>query len=373
MSKIMNTRDNQTSLRWQLLATVSAMALAGSAYGAGKALAADSDNPQVWIELGGQLSRLDDGQEIFAPPLMAVRPTKFAPSQEFQRPPLYGFDENGKLSFQPEGSDWVFSASMRYGRSSSDRHFHQQSSPGTIVIGSGYFKHYAAQFADTVSHTSEKNTLLDFQAGKDVGLGMFGDKDGSSIVSVGVRFAQFRTNSNVSIKSDPDWHISYKYFYGLKIPQQSYHSNRATMQAERSFRGVGPSLSWNASAPFAGDTQNGELTFDWGVNAALLFGRQRVKVHHQTTGEFHGKKYYTGYRAKTYQPTPVNRTHTKSITVPNIGGFAGISYRYSDAKLSLGYRGDFFFGAIDGGIDTRKSEDRAFFGPYASISVGLGD
>ena len=29
--------------------------------------------------------------------------------------------------------------------------------------------------------------------------------------------------------------------------------------------------------------------------------------------------------------------------------------------------------AIEGGIDTRKSENRAFFGPYASVSVGLGD
>ena len=34
---------------------------------------------------------------------------------------------------------------------------------------------------------------------------------------------------------------------------------------------------------------------------------------------------------------------------------------------------DFFFGAMDGGIDARKSKNRGFYGPYASISVGLGD
>ncbi len=45
----------------------------------------------------------------------------------------------------------------------------------------------------------------------------------------------------------------------------------------------------------------------------------------------------------------------------------------TDAKISLGYKADFFFGAIDGGIDARKNENRAFFGPYASISIGLGD
>ncbi len=46
---------------------------------------------------------------------------------------------------------------------------------------------------------------------------------------------------------------------------------------------------------------------------------------------------------------------------------------YSDAKISFGYKADFFFGAIDGGIDARKNENRAFFGPYASISIGIGD
>ena len=66
-------------------------------------------------------------------------------------------------------------------------------------------------------------------------------------------------------------------------------------------------------------------------------------------------------------------TRSRNVTVPNIGGFAGLSYRYSDAKLSLGYKADFFFNAIDGGIDARKNENRAFYGPYASISIGLGD
>jgi hypothetical protein len=41
--------------------------------------------------------------------------------------------------------------------------------------------------------------------------------------------------------------------------------------------------------------------------------------------------------------------------------------------VSLGYRADFFFNIMDGGIDTRKGEDRAIHGPFAKISVGLGD
>ena len=57
----------------------------------------------------------------------------------------------------------------------------------------------------------ESHLILDFQAGKDVGLGMFGIKDGSSTVNVGVRIAQFQSKSNIALKSDPDWRFSYKY------------------------------------------------------------------------------------------------------------------------------------------------------------------
>ena len=51
------------------------------------------------------------------------------------------------------------------------------------------------------------------------------------------------------------------------------------------------------------------------------------------------------------------------MTVPNVGGFAGLSFNYADAKISFGYKADFFFGAIDGGIDTRKNENRGFSAP----------
>jgi hypothetical protein len=57
--------------------------------------------------------------------------------------------------------------------------------------------------------------------------------------------------------------------------------------------------------------------------------------------------------------------------VPNIGGFAGVSLKFPNAKISFGYRADLFLGAMDGGIDTRDSRDRMFYGPFASIAVGL--
>jgi hypothetical protein len=58
--------------------------------------------------------------------------------------------------------------------------------------------------------------------------------------------------------------------------------------------------------------------------------------------------------------------------VPNLGGFAGMSLKFPNAKVSLGNRADFFFGAMDAGIDTRHTDDMNFHGPFAKISVGLG-
>ncbi|HEY5238297.1 MAG TPA: hypothetical protein VIJ62_07955, partial [Rhizomicrobium sp.] len=294
-------------------------------------------------------------------------------------------DETGKLSFEPQGSDWVFSASVRYGRSTNNRDVSQQSHPKPFTVyGLGtvsghpsiakYVPPIANRFADTSVRNSESHAVLDFQAGKDVGLGIFGGHHGSSVVNLGVRFAQFTAKSNIAIKSNPDWHFSYKYFNGIKLaPYQPYHTNQANLQASRSFRGIGPSLSWNASAPLVSTAQDSDVTLDWGVNAAVLFGRQRAKVHHDALAKSHPEHNETpGYRIVTYSPTPVNVTRSHTATVPNVGGFAGLSFRYANAKVSAGYRADMFFHAMDGGIDARKSENVGFYGPFATISVGLG-
>jgi len=412
MSELIQKNDNRATIRWKLLTGASALALTAYVSSGTMVMADDSGRPQIWIELGGQLSRLDDGLENFVPPLMDGRPSIFSPSQKFERPPLWGIDGNAALSFRPDDSSWVFSASIRYGRSASARNFRQQTHPGPFVshyLTSGsrvpatrsHFP-FANKFADTRARTSEHHAILDFQAGKDVGLGMFGIRGGSSVVNAGVRFAQFTSKSNITLKSDPDWHFHYKYIktvfpsfpssyipiffpFGTKrINGQAYHSNIASLQASRSFHGVGPSLSWTASAPFAGDTKDGELSFDWSINAAMLFGRQRTKVQHQTTGRYHPpattnpsnffhKSEDIGVRHVTYQPTPVHLTRSRNITVPNFGGSIGLTYQMENFKMSFGYKADFFFNAIDGGIDARKNENRGFFGPYASISIGLGD
>lgn len=398
MSELIEKVQSRADIHSKLLTGASVLVL--TAYSLTAVALADSvSRPQLWIELGGQLSGLDDAEELFAPGLMTDRPSILGQSQKFEHLPRFGFDGEGKLSFQPKVSDWVFSASIKFGRSNSRRRVHHQTHPEPFVkyyytsnpsAGSGHISRrpqknvqtpHAAKFADTDVQANDRHFILDFQAGKDVGLGMFGKNGGSSVVNLGVRFAQFNSKSNIALKSNPDWHFNYKYLPSLvsyNRPSSKfafgeiYHSNSASLQASRSFHGVGPSMSWSASAPFAGNQQEGQLAVDWTVNAAFLFGRQRTKVHHQTTGRYHGPKYNVGQRNITDPPTPFDRTRSRSVTVPNVGGSLGVSYRMEDFKVAVGYRADLFFGAIDGGIDNRKTEDRGFFGPYASVSIGLG-
>ena len=59
--------------------------------------------------------------------------------------------------------------------------------------------------------------------------------------------------------------------------------------------------------------------------------------------------------------------------MPELSGFVGLSAKLPHSKVSIGYKGDIWFKAIDRGIDTRKTSNLTFNGPYASISIGLGD
>jgi hypothetical protein len=124
---------------------------------------------------------------------------------------------------------------------------------------------------------------------------------------------------------------------------------------------------------------DGQISADWGVNAAVLFGRQKTRGEDNATGT-----HYTNYtKVKAFPPIArhsftvlhqhdVSFSRSRRVTVPNVGGFAGISFRYSDLKVSMGYRADIYFGAMDGGIEARQSETRSFHGPFASFSIGLG-
>jgi iron complex outermembrane receptor protein len=336
---------------------------------------ADNGKPPLWIKLGGNFDQLSDGQQPFDPPFVNSVPSYLPSPLAAQKPPGIGLDWEAAASFEPNDSDWVFSADIRYGRSSSKRHVHQQTTPAPVPItldgqphGDGYA---ATRYVDTQTSNSESHMIFDFMAGKDVGLGMF-DLDGSSVVSGGMRMASFTSNSVASIFTIPE-----SVDVGHQPKYSSQHNYSGSSNVKRSFHGIGPALSWNASTPLGGTEQNGEITIDWGSNAAILFGRQRASGNHTTGGHYTCRRGFPPSTAvchitsSHYQHTAAfNRS--RMATVPNLGGFAGISFKYNNAKVSFGYRADEFFGAVDGGIDSYKAENRGFFGPFANISIGLG-
>lgn len=382
MSELINTRNHKENLRRDLLTNVSVLALMGALCAPSSAWAtSDEGRPTVWIELGGQIERLDTPQAIFAPPffgsaLPVVRDTLVGA----QRPSRYSPGAEGKVTFAPEASNWVFSAAVRYGRVKNARHLHYQT-PGlpsfinTLNNAPLPVKPELRNFGDDQTDIAESHFVADFQAGRDVGLGMFGS-GGSSVVSAGVRYAQFTSSSDATIHARPV--LGYNPGFRTKVGAK-YQSNHrvfhqtytALLHTNRNTHAVGPSVSWDASMPLIGSEDGMSVVFDWGVNAAVLFGRQRTHVDHQTTGY---RLYYTRNVKHTahYTHRPPGITRSRSVFIPNVGGFAGLSLKFPNAKISLGYRGDFFFNATDSGLDARDAANQNFYGPFATISIGLG-
>jgi len=365
MSELINTHDNRATIRWKLLTGASALALTAYVSSTVLAKAEDASRPQIWIELGTEFTGLESANEPYLPPF--VLPPYFLGSSRapfitespagFQKSAPSTWDENAKITFEPKGADWAVSVGIVYGRSSNQRSLRQQTANHFLSSGGSPGHGYAA-YQRTDAQTRETHLILDFQVGKDVGLGMFGH-NGHSRINLGVRYAQFNARNKADVFYQPtNSHYAYQLFHG-------------SFEAKRHFIGVGPSLSWEGSAGLAGNTEDGGLSVDWSVNGAVLFGRQRVRGHHQTTQL---SVTYPSAAGKTvvYQ-SPAAISRSKQVAVPNLGGSAGFSWHYANAKMTLGYRYDRFFGAIDGGIDAAKKEDRAFYGPFASISIGLGD
>ncbi len=371
MSELINTPAARADFRSRLLATACAFALPALACSTADAADSDADHPQVWIELGGQLEAVAGRGQPFTAPFMSTYADSpaFKPSSpvEAQNTSKYSFGGEGRISFEPEDTKWVFTAAVRYGRSGGNKQIHQQT-PGIKLPASGTLYNCAQcvhtydfqKFSETSAVTHESHAILDFQVGKDVGLGLFG-KGGTSVASLGVRFAQFTSEADFTLHARPDLTFPGKY-------QKYFHTFSVAAQSARSFHGMGPSLAWNGSAELFGNREDGGLTIDWGANAALLFGRQKASVQHQTIARTYKMKY--GYRP-LYQHTG-GHNQARSVIVPNIGGSAGISYRFEAAALSLGYRADLFLGAVDAGIDARQSKLLGFYGPFATISIGLG-
>lgn len=382
MSELHST-PNAANVRQTLLATVSILVLAVSIPDA--ALAADKDRPTVWIEGGWHFESVTGDADPFAPPLDASTRTSGFPSLtavENELGRTYGAE--GSISFHPHGSDWVFTASARYGRTRTTRRLvNTQTIVGPQLKQSAFQSGgivavpFTPTFPAYATHNVknyEAHAIADFQVGKDVGIGLLGHGT-DTVISFGARYAQMTASTKAHSYADPNaafnqHELSFGtlHFYYVEAV---HHASAASLERTDNLHALGPSLSVKNTTGLLGTVDEGQIALDWGVNAALLFGRQKAKTSHHSSVRHYGGPSGTAVQS-VHIYTPVNRTRSRMVTIPNIGGFAALSYRFPNAKLSAGYRADFFFGARDGGLETRSTTDVGFHGPFATISIGLG-
>jgi outer membrane receptor protein involved in Fe transport len=352
--------------------------------------------PTTWITLGGSFAQLQNDWEKFNPAFASLMPEGLPNPVTAENAPGASFDWEGKLAIQPDDSDWVLKAGVRYGRSSSKDNLHKSLPVKTAnqAILPTFLAHafgipttvtcqflqthfspnrvcpFAAanpEFVDSQSSVNETHAMIDFTLGKDVGLGLFG-QEGKGTIGAGVRMAQFSSRLRAELNSDPNYLFPSPLeplSGGLKYGDVY---DGATLE-QRSFHGVGPEITWDASEPVWANEDQGQISVDWGVNAAVLFGRQRVNIQRSVSENQCGVAFY-GCVGVYSTPTDINRS--RRVTVPNVGGYIGASAQYRNAKINFGYRADFFFNAMDGGQETAKSFGRGFYGPYLNVSLGLG-
>jgi len=391
MSELINNQNKQ-NIRFDLLVTTSVIALVACVASIQEAVAAD--RPTVWIEGGWQFESITGSNDIVTPPLDGLTTNSYTSvptAANFFGQRSGGFPSftdmekvlgrsggaEGGISFQPKGSNWIFNVSARYGRAHSHRRLDQREEADaratykSTYLGNRYlYTPHHTNYVIQATDSTEAHVILDFQAGRDIGVGLFGERT-QSVLSLGARYAQMNMASKSHSNAQPDVQFYGhgginslgKYYY---IIAHYHHQSATVIQRSSSFQGIGPSLSWNNTTGLLGNTDEGQLAVDWGANAAVLFGRQKSKVNYSTRSQvFHANFFDSQHKT-------INRTQSRRVTVPNLGGFAALSYRFTNAKLSMGYRADFFFGALDGGLDARRSMTTGYHGPYATISFGLG-
>lgn len=333
MNEVMQTSPRKT-LRHRLLLTVSSAAVLVLVSGA---QAEDADRPTVWIELGGAFNQISASVTGWVPPNL-TDPISNPSPKPFGDAPSLGYEADAAISIQPGNSAWLYTASVRYGRAQrGPKHIHDQS----YETEHNFFGKYALTtyaFLDATEKTSSAHAIIDFAVGRDVGLGSF--HDGKSTLHFGVRMAQLTERADAVLSAFSTAPV--KYSNGKIV-------HEASALFARSYTGAGPSVSWDGATPLLGSLEDG-LSLDWGANAAVLFGRQKANlVLHTKDSRFYGSNVNAVLSQSTATPA-----RARTVVVPNLGGFAGVSWRLPNGKASFGYRADFFFGAIDGGLTTSR-------------------
>ena len=341
------------------------------------------------VELSGQAQRHEAPYQTIEPSFASAFSDGIDPLDTQNQELDWGDGREVRLTYRPGGA-WSLSLGGRFGKTNGyaesfksefadetcftlEVPSYQISCTGPQSYGSEY------NYSDTFVRNAERHTVVDFEVGRDVGLGAFDDAGFISKVGLGLRYAQFQSKTNAHILGTPDWDLPertvYKYAPFAWTKYDTYHTeHEAKITAEREFEGVGPVLSWDASHALIGNDDVGHIKADVSLGGGVLFGKQRTRVTGSEVDDYFEVSFnYGQFIDPTVRTTtPIDFNRSDSVTVPVVDISLGLSYEIDRMSLSAGYRWERYFDAIDGGYDKQESHDRTIDGPYFKISVGFG-
>jgi hypothetical protein len=234
---------------------------------------------------------------------------------------------------------------------------------------------YANNWSDSSAKEREEHRIADFAVGRDLGLGLFAD--GHSTVRAGIRYAQFQSITRADMIGIPDWNLPEgwaKYFIS-PAPQYAAtrHEYRASVEADREFKGAGPTLSWEAAQHLLGSDEMGHVDLDWSITGGVLFGKQKTSLSGTYEVSYSNSKYAAPVNLPPLTPTPLGvPSRSKSVSVPMLDLSLGLAYEIQRVKVGAGYRWERYYDVLDAGQDEHRSFDRTMDGPYFKIAVGFG-
>jgi iron complex outermembrane receptor protein len=327
-----------------------------------------------------------------------------------------------RMTYRPQGSAWKIEGGVRYGRVSNESgrlrrdqtvgdpvcnrptsHAYTPYFPGfdfgfvgklkcdpnyTVtkdvpIIGEKYFSNkydprYLLQATDRLSewtNRKEDHLIVDFQVGKDVGLGGVFGANQSSLIA-GLRYADFKSDVSGYMRGIPDMTLPED---GWGKYNTTFHQYIAAFDAKREFKGAGPTLSWEASRPLLGSDETGHLNVDWTVTGGALYGRQKATItgtkgssYFDAVYPFFPEQYVVNGLAPPTQ-APLNiAPRTKDVFVPLLDLSVGLSWQVPGVTLGAGYRWERYFNVLDAGFTDHKSYDRTLDGPYVKFAIGFG-
>jgi outer membrane receptor protein involved in Fe transport len=346
------------------------------------------------IEVSGQVQRQDAPYERLRPEAIANLPAELDATDIQNRDLDWGDGRALKLTWRPDGSPWFVSGAMRYGRTNNDMsHSHQtMAGPTGCAVKMYYGYDFPAMLCDpnspkyranAVAHSiewmdgtakdREEHSIVDFEVGRDVGLG-FASK---SALSAGVRYAEFQSSTRITAVGLTDWVIPdgfAKYYSDPANLGASHLNHRIRLDADREFRGTGPTVSWAAATRLLGRDDTGQVNLDWSLTGGVLFGKQKTQIEGvEEVGYYRGGyKYFPQPRVGPKTITPVSIPRTESVTAPLVDLSLGLSYEIQRIKIGAGYRWERYFDILDVGYAEHEDADRTIDGPYFKLSVGFG-